>query len=82
MTDEEIVVAMEDIGRQLRAVRAEFALRLRSRDKLVESILREVRESDECTASFGGCIPPGYECLTHTCALDPDDVDKVDRCGE
>jgi hypothetical protein len=86
MTDLEMLVELRDLKQRIAVLIAELSARERREDEMFARIMREVRESDEHQMRMGmpctGPIAPGYECLTHTCALDEDDVEMVDRCGE
>lgn len=83
-------VELEDIGRRLAALKHELGklVGMRLTDDARQRILDAVRESDEHTARMGREAPndlgvaPGYETLTHTVALDEDDVEHIDSCGE
>jgi hypothetical protein len=81
-----VYVELEDAIRRLRDLKHTVGQMIAEREVTVQKILNAVRESDEHQMRMGmpctGPIAPGYECLTHTCALDEDDVEMVDRCGE
>jgi cell division septum initiation protein DivIVA len=58
MTDLEMLVELRDLKQRIAVLIAELSARERREDEMFARILNAVRESDECTASFGGCIPP------------------------
>jgi hypothetical protein len=75
------VVELEDLIRRLRVLKHTLAQDIANER---ERWKREMVENDEHIARMGmPCTSPlPYEALTHTVALDPDDVDLIDRCAE
>ena len=53
-----VYIALEDMIRNARELKHTVGQMIAEREATVQKILNAVRESDECTASFGGCIPP------------------------
>ena len=67
MSDEEIAAELRDLGRRLLALQSAFANRERERHE---------------DAQHAAGPAPDFQALTHTVALDPDDVELIERCGE
>ena len=78
-----VYVELEDMLRRIRDLKHTVGQMIAEREATVQKILNAVRESDEHAMRMGmPCEGPVFESLTHTVALDPDDVELIERCGE